>query len=129
MTGSGRRYLAAMRGEMDYPELFPDYVAGHRAHIIEGATSASVRSRVFQKYLWLARYLDYVSRGALGATPVGWHSRCAIARCPRSSAEHKGSSGANVSAARAYGVGLIQQATNSAASFTPIKLLSAGPAY
>lgn len=53
-------YLAAMRGEMDYPELFPDYVAGHRAHIIEGAASVSVRSSIFQKYLWLARYLNGV---------------------------------------------------------------------
>lgn len=53
-------YLAAMQGELDHPEYFPDYVAGHRAHIVDGATSASVRSRVFQKYLWLAHYLNGV---------------------------------------------------------------------
>ena len=53
-------YLAAFRREMDYPEQFPEYIAGHRAHIIEGARSASSRSRVFQKYLWLARYLNSV---------------------------------------------------------------------
>lgn len=53
-------YLAAMRRELDYPELFPDYVAGHRAHILEGVRSAPPHSRVFQKYLWLARYLNSV---------------------------------------------------------------------
>lgn len=53
-------YLAAIRGEMDQQELFPEYVDRHRAHIVAGATSAPARSRIFQKYLWLAHYLNGV---------------------------------------------------------------------
>lgn len=55
-------YLQAMRGELDNPEFHPDLVAQHRALILEGINSSSPQSRVFQKYLWLAHYLNDVVR-------------------------------------------------------------------
>lgn len=59
-------YLQAMRSELDHPELHPDIVAQHRALIIAGAASAAPHSRVLQKYLWLAHYLnDAVDRCGL----------------------------------------------------------------
>ena len=51
-------YLQAMRSELDEPEKHPELVAQHRALIISGATAAPENSRVLQKYLWLARYLN-----------------------------------------------------------------------
>lgn len=53
-------YLAAFRSEMDEPERHPELVERHRALIIAGATSAPGHSRVLQKYLWLAHYLNDV---------------------------------------------------------------------
>jgi hypothetical protein len=54
-------YLYGMREEMDYPEQHPDLVAQHRAFIIDGANGAPANSRVLQKFLWLARYLNDVA--------------------------------------------------------------------
>jgi hypothetical protein len=62
-------YLQAMRSELDHPEVHPDLVAQHRALIIGGAASAPAHSRVLQKYLWLAHYLnDAVERCGLPET-------------------------------------------------------------
>lgn len=59
-------YLQAMRSELDHPELHPEIVAQHRALIINGAATAPPHSRVLQKYLWLAQYLnDAVDRCGL----------------------------------------------------------------
>lgn len=68
-------YLQAMRSELDNPEFHPDLVAQHRAMILENISSASPQSRVFQKYLWLAHYLnDVVKRCALPDTLLLAHS-------------------------------------------------------
>jgi hypothetical protein len=62
-------YLQAMRSELDNPEIHPDLVAQHRALIIAGAKAAPDHSRVLQKYLWLANYLnDAVDRCGLPET-------------------------------------------------------------
>jgi hypothetical protein len=62
-------YLQAIRTELDHPELHPNIVAQHRALIINGAASAPTHSRVLQKYLWLAHYLnDAVERCGLPQT-------------------------------------------------------------
>jgi len=53
-------YLHGMLGEMDYPEHFPGLVAQHRAYIIDSANAAPPNSRVLQKFLWLAGYLNSV---------------------------------------------------------------------
>lgn len=53
-------YLYGFQEEMDYPEEHVDLVAQHRAHIIDQAKAAPASSRVLQKYLWLARYLNNV---------------------------------------------------------------------
>lgn len=53
-------YLHGMLGEMDYPEHFPELVAQHRTFIIESANKAPPNSRVLQKFLWLAGYLNSV---------------------------------------------------------------------
>jgi len=59
-------YLQAMRTELDHPEIHPSLVAQHRAMIITGAEAAPAHSRVLQKYLWLAHYLnDAVTRCGL----------------------------------------------------------------
>lgn len=56
-------YLYGFEGEMDAPEGHPALVEQHRKHIIASANDAPANSRVLQKYLWLARYLnDVVTR-------------------------------------------------------------------
>ena len=55
-------YLHAMEGEMDDPEGHPAVVAQHRDLIIKSANAARPDSRVLQKHLWLARYLNDVAR-------------------------------------------------------------------
>ncbi|HTX48649.1 MAG TPA: hypothetical protein VME40_04575 [Caulobacteraceae bacterium] len=55
-------YLHGFQDEMDAPELHPGLVAQHRAHIIKSANAASMDSRILQKYLWLAQYLNDVVR-------------------------------------------------------------------
>ena len=59
-------YLFAFRAEMDDPERLPEFVERHRDLIVRNANAASPASRVLQKYLWLARYLNnVVSRARL----------------------------------------------------------------
>lgn len=53
-------YLYGFREEMDYPEDHLDLVTQHRSQIIAAANAAPATSRVLQKYLWLARYLNDV---------------------------------------------------------------------
>jgi hypothetical protein len=53
-------YLYGFQEEMDYPEDHVDLVAQHRSHIIASANAAPANSRVLQKYLWLAGYLNNV---------------------------------------------------------------------
>lgn len=54
-------YLYGIWGEMDEPENHPALVEQHRALIISRANAAPENSRVLQKYLWLAGYLNDVA--------------------------------------------------------------------
>lgn len=54
-------YLHGIKGEMDDPEEHPALVEQHRALIISSANAAPANSRVLQKYLWLAGYLNDVA--------------------------------------------------------------------
>jgi hypothetical protein len=65
-------YLFAIRSEMDEPDNFPALVAQHRSLIITHANAAPANSRVLQKYLWLAGYLnDVTERAGLPALRIG----------------------------------------------------------
>lgn len=67
-------YLYGMRGEMDDPDQHPDLVAQHREFVIAGANTASPNSRVLQKFLWLARYVDDVAeRAGYGHLRISQH--------------------------------------------------------
>jgi hypothetical protein len=55
-------YLYSIADEMDKPENFQDLLASHRNFAIAGANAAPTHSRVLQKFLWLARYIDGVSK-------------------------------------------------------------------
>lgn len=54
-------YLHGMESEMDNPEEHPALIEQHRALIISSANSAPANSRVLQKHLWLAGYLNDVA--------------------------------------------------------------------
>lgn len=53
-------YLRAIEREMDEPDTYPDFLAHHRALILQGAEGAP--PRVLHKHLWLARYHNAVVR-------------------------------------------------------------------
>lgn len=54
-------YLGAIRGEMDFPEAFPDYLAEVKKQIVSQAGAAAGKHSILQKYLWMAKYLNEVS--------------------------------------------------------------------
>jgi hypothetical protein len=65
-------YLFGIRDEMDDPGGHAQLVAQHRAMIIAHANAAPANSRVLQKYLWLARYLnDVAERAGLDDLTIG----------------------------------------------------------
>lgn len=53
-------YLHGLLDEMDDPDQFPALVAQHRTFIIESANAAPSNSRILQKFLWLATYVNSV---------------------------------------------------------------------
>ena len=53
-------YLKSIRAEMDFPERYSDFLATHRAHVVEGAQNATSSLKILQKYLWLASYHNQI---------------------------------------------------------------------
>jgi hypothetical protein len=53
-------YLAAIRSELDDLAQYPDLISQNRSLILDNIRRVPAHSRVFQKYLWSAHYLNEV---------------------------------------------------------------------